>query len=344
MPLGAWTITADPQCAALRDGLAAYLRLTTTAEAADVVVSRGVPTRQGTHVLLTGPLTDEVEAWDADIPPQTVAGALWLPPDQPEAEWAAIAWLLLRLQSPATPLSDLTDGNERALRWSVVAATGLGFPEPQPAAVDPAEITARVDALPAVQDLGQAVQRLGGDTAEAVLTATERFRSALAALDVGPAADLTAFDAAVAQHLGQVQRSGFSRWRSGKTRAASAQALSAAGREAAGRQLELLLARCEQESADAAALDAAAHRGEVLEAALRAALEGLSLPAEPDFTKVPRSWAQSAPQPRHYVFVAEGSAEDLPEVAATVRECPQVPAGTAVVALVQSGFSLPAVR
>lgn len=344
MPLGAWTITADPRCADLRDDLAVYLGLRAASGVADVVVSPGVPAQQGTHVILAGPVTDEVDAWDAEIPPQTLAGALWLVPDQPEPGWAAIAWLLLRLQSPATPLSDLTDGNERALRWSVVAATGVQQPSAPPAQVDPDEVRARVEEQPEVQDLGRAVERLGGDTAEAVLSSAERFRAALSALDVTPVADLTTFDAAVGEHLRHVQRSGFSRWRSGKARATSAQAMSTAGREAAGRQLELLLARHEQESAALAAVDAAARQGAQLQAALRAALEELALPAQPDFGKVPRSWGESAPQPRHYVFVAEGSAQDLPDLGVTVRECPQVPDGSAVVALVQSGFSLPAVR
>jgi hypothetical protein len=144
--------------------------------------------------------------------------------------------------------------------------------------------------------------------------------------------------------LRQVQRSGFARWRGGKARAASAHDLMAAAREAAGRQVEQVLARSAADLADAAAADAAVDRQHALGIALEEALDGLALPVEPDFARVPRSWAVAAPQPRHYVFVAEGTADDLPELAATVRESPQVPAGTAVVALVQSGFSLPAVR
>ena len=97
--------------------------------------------------------------------------------------------------------------------------------------------------------------------------------------------------------------------------------------------------------AEAGAARAAEDR-QAVAAAIGQALSSLTLPVEPDFTEVPRSWGEAAPPPRRYLFVAEDDLDGLPEVPAhtSVRACGEVPAGTAICALVQSGFSLPAIR
>lgn len=336
------TISADPTTAALRAALVERFGLTDAADTPDIAVVTEPPETPAAHVILAGPVSDEVDTWDKALPAQTVAGALWLVPDQPDPQSAAIAWLLLRLQSPATPLSDLTDGNERALRWSVVAAVTVDRATPQAPEVDPAEVKDWVDAQPAVQELGAAVDRLGGDSADAVLASVQRFHAALAGIDGDPAGG--DFEAAVAEHLRQVQRSGFGRWRGAKARAASAAALQEAGRQVAGRQVTRLLQARQAELAAQAAQEVADQHRAGFREQVRQALDGLQLPVSPDFGKVPRSWAASAPEPRRYVFVADDEAEDLSDLPATVRGCEQVPTGTAVCALVQSGFSLAALR
>ncbi len=343
MPLGPVTIRAEQ--GAVGDALRSTLNL---AEAptgrADVQVCAGVPQDAG-HVIITGDLDDAIDAWDAAVAPQTVAGALWLSPSQPRPAEAAVAWLALRLLTPTTPLSDLTDNNGRALRWSVADAIRVDFPVPADAQVDPDQIKAWADAQPAVVELGQAVARIGGDTAQAVLNSMQRFRSALAGLVglgaiIAPQSDL---DEAVAEHLRQVQRTGFARWRGAKARAVSQEALQSAARGVAAEMLGQVLAAREHEVLE----QSRAHVDEQAVAQIRAqvarALDELALPATPDFAKVPRSWTGSVPAPRRYVFVNEAHLELAQGVDAPVRPA-AVPEGYALCAIVQSGFSLPALR
>ncbi len=193
------------------------------------------PDRPARHVVITGPLDDAVDAWDTDVAPQTLAGVLWSP--EPTAEGgldAILGWLALRTQTPATPLSDLVDANQRALRWSIAAARRVPLTEEVQVDVDDGEIRGWLDEQPNVRELGLAVDRIGGDTADATLTSTERFRQALHGLDALadlPGPDFTDLDGALAEHLRQVQRSGLGRWRSGRARALSQQRLSVVARE-----------------------------------------------------------------------------------------------------------------
>ena len=55
--------------------------------------------------------------------------------------WAEsiVAWLAF-CQTPTTPLSDLTDANGRAMRWSIVSATTVSLPVVAAADVDEAEV------------------------------------------------------------------------------------------------------------------------------------------------------------------------------------------------------------
>lgn len=341
--MGPLTISAAP--GPIRDALTGRLGLVATQTEADVLVCQGTPAGSAHFVILTGELTDEVDDWDESVPPQTIAGGLWIVTGQADPADAAVAWLILRSQTPTTPLSDLTDNNERALRWSVAAAITLTFPPTAEVEVDPAEVKAWTDAQPQVQDLGDAVARVGGETADAVLGSVQRLRAAMTALEpLGATAAATeVLDSAVAEHLRQVQRTGFGKWRAAKARAASLAALQQAARDAAGSRLrEVLTARTE-----ALRAQASQQRDEAAVAAVRSQVESataaLELPAAPDFSKVPRSWAQSAPQPRRYVFVHEDDLAMFDDFPVAVRPAP-LPAGQALAMVVQSGFSLPALR
>lgn len=343
MPLGPVTIIADP--GGVGDALRDRLALTpTSGDTADVVVCEGIPSALATHVVLTGALTDEVDAWDEQVAPQTVAGALWLT-DQPDAADAAVAWLTLRLQMPTTPLSDLPDSSGRALRWSVAAGITVAFPDGPQVQVDPAEVKAWADARPEVRELGEAVQRLGGESGEAVLASVQRFRDAVAGLaELGATeAPIPQFEAAVAEHLAQVQRTGFARWRRTKARSESQSALQDAGRAVAAQRLaEVLEARETQVAGESQLQLDVQSKAELLDTVASAIAE-LKLPVTPDFDKVSRSWSTSAPQPRRYVFVNEEHLALFDEFPHTVRPA-DLPTGQALCALVQSGFSLPALR
>ena len=344
MPLGSLTINAEP--GAIADALLARLPLTPdTGDTADIIVTTTAPAVSAHHVILHGPVTDAVDTWDIDVPPQTVAGALWLSPDQPDAADAAVAWLTLRLQTPTTPLSDLTDNNGRALRWSVVSATTVPFTTSQPAAVEPAAVKAWVDAQPAVLELGEAVQRVGGDTAEAVMASVRRFRTAVAGLrELGASPAVPdAVDVAVAEHLRQVQRTGFARWRGGKARAASQAALQDVVRAQAKSSLQEVLAAREADVAEQSRRELDRQSRQELVANVQSAALALVLPMEPDFDHVPRSWGTGTPQPRRYVFVHEDHLDLFEDFAVTVRGA-DMTSGQAVCALVASGFSLPALR
>jgi hypothetical protein len=343
MPPGSLTICAEPS--AVRNALVARLGLNQTSGDADVEVSEGPPTGPATHVVVTGPLDDAIDTWDSEVAPQTVAGALWLPPGQPDAPEAASAWLALRLQMPTTPLSDLTDNNGRALRWSVVSARVVAFPGSQAVEVDQEAVKAWVDAQPGVVDLGEAVQRIGGETADAVLSSATRLHAALAALvPLGATSSMASeLDRAVAEHLRQVQRSGFARWRGAKARAESLAALRQAARAvAASRLTEVIEAREQQVTAETrSTLDAGLETS--LRESIQEATSALELPVQPDFDKVPRSWASGAPQPRRYVFVNEEHLPLLENLEVTVRAA-DLPPNEALCAIVASGFSLSALR
>lgn len=349
MPPGHLTAYADPTNSSLLAALRARVPLHDAPDAAtaDVVVSATVPDRTGTQVIVTGMLTDDLDTWDTQVAPQTVAGALWLPPDQPDRESAALAWLLLRLQTPTTPLSDLTDTNGRALRWSVVAAQTLAFLGPGPVAVDEAEVTAWVDAQPAVQELGTAVQRVGGESAAAVLESVERLRGALTGLDPLTSAAISpspALDTAVAEHLRQVQRTGFARWRAAKARVASQADLQAAAKLIAGERLQAVIDARRAEVAATVRAEQHSRSSDALVGAVTETAQSLELPVTVDFAKVPRSWAADAPSARCYVFTAEEQADLFQGLPMTVRPSDLIERGTVVCAVVQSGFSLPALR
>lgn len=343
MPPGALTICAEPS--PVRESLVAGLGLTRTSGNADIAVSAGPPQCEATHVVITGPLDAAIDEWDSAVAPQTVAGALWLPPSQPDAADAATAWLALRLQMPTTPLSDLTDDNGRALRWSVASARAVVFPGSGDVEVDPESVKAWVDAQPQVVDLGEAVQRVGGETADAVLASVQRLHAALEALGPlgAPVAATPAIDAAVAEHLRQVQRSGFGRWRGAKARAASSSALREAARLVAGERLtEVIACREEQVAAEArASLEAGVESA--LRESITEAVASLELPVEPDFERVPRSWGSGAPKPRKYVFVNEERVAALAGLDVPVRPA-ELPVDQALCTIVASGFSLPALR
>lgn len=343
MPLGSVTIAAEP--GPVGDALRDRLDLTEASDgSADVVVCTTAPQVSATHVVLTGPLTDEIDEWDASVAPQTVAGALWVA-DQPDAADAAVAWLALRLQMPTTPLSDLPDSTGRALRWSVAAAATVAFTEGQEIQVDPDEVKEWADAQPAVLELGDAVSRLGGETGDAVLTSVQRFRSALLGMDAlgAVSAPRPQFDAAVADHLAQVQRTGFARWRRAKARAETQTALQNAGRDVAAQRLGEVLDARRAQVALQAQQDVATEAMTSLRDQIARTVSDLRLPVTPDFGKVSRSWSASAPEPRRYVFVNEEHLDLFEDFPQPVRAA-DLPPGQALCALVQSGFSLPALR
>lgn len=318
-------------------------------ERVDVLLTCGPPERPATHIVVTGELTEALDDWDLHLPAQTVAGVLWAPAG-PDAADAVIAWLALRRQTPTTPLSDLTDANDRALRWSLVAAHSLPVPtHAGTAEVDDAEVRAWLDDQPQVQELGAAVDRIGGDTAEAALQSVDRFRAALHGLaelgDLPPAPENRDLDNALADHLRQVQRSGFGRWRSGRARSESQATLAAAAKDLAAtgvlaliddRRGNLLVERQAQGAEQAA--DELADR-------VRQCLNTLELPATVDHSKVPRSWPGEPAQPRRYLLLHPADADAMPAIEDTpVRFCEDLPRGHALCVLVQSGFSLPGLR
>ena len=318
---------------------------------ADVLITASAPASAARHVIATGPVDEALDAWDQNAAPQTVAGALWIPSGQ-EALDPATAWILLRSQTPATPLSDLTDDNGRALRWSVVGARAVCFPAAEEVEVDEAGVRGWIDEQPQVQELGRAVEQIGGESAEAVLDSSERFQDALLSLDelaqMPPLEQTRSLANAVAAQLQQVQRSGLSRWRSGKARAQAEQATRDAAKDlAAQRLITLIEARSKEVAQDEWAERNRAIADQIHDA-IRTEIDELTLPVPVDFTKVPRGWSDSAPPPRRYVLVNEEQAEhlqslgELPGLA--LRPSPEVVRDTAICAIVQSGFSLPALR
>ena len=349
MPPGPLTIAADNDNAALLAALRQRLDTDqpTVEGPVDLLLTSGPPQQTAHHIAFTGELTDEVDAWDQAVPPQTVAGALWIP-DGCDAKESITAWLALRRQTPTTPLSDLTDANGRALRWSIVTASTVSLPVIAAAEVDEAEVRAWLDEQPQVQELGDAVQRVGGDTADSVLKSAQRFREALGSLDElaepSDVAQTATFDAALADHLRHVQLSGLRRWRSGRARAQSAETLFSATRSlAADRLRSLILARqqivAENRNAELAEQGSAAVRD-----LLQETVTGLDLPVGVDFDAVPRSWPGEPAAPRRYVLLHPDQALGGSIEGATVRASEDVPENQAICLIIRSGFSLPGLR
>ncbi len=341
-------ISADTANSALAAPLAERLSAQIASTDTDIAIVSTPPEQPATHVVVVGDITDEIDDWDRDVAPQTLAGALWIDPGQ-DAVLTTAAWWLLRSQTPTTPLSDLTDGNERCLRWSVAGVTAVPLTAPAAVTADPDEIRAELDDCEQIQELGKAIDRVGGDSAELVLQSVETFRQAVSRLDelavLAPSAPVPAFDTAVAAHLRQVQRSGLGRWRATKARAQSQADLVTAAKEvAADRLRDVIAARqsAQLELRQAQALEAASEQA--LHRVARAVAE-VTLPVVPDFARVPRSWATDAPTPRRYVLIAEQRAEEFTDIAdVTVRTSPGIPPAEAWCLVVQSGFSLPALK
>lgn len=311
-------------------------------------ISSSAPGVRARHAVVTGPLDDAVDRWDAEIAPQSVAAALWVPPGG-EAEDVIVGWLALRLSMPAGPLSDLTDSNGRALRWSVCAARSVALPSGSEPTVDEEQVRSWLDEQPQVRSLASAVEHLGGDSAEEVVERVQRLRDALASLDdladLPPARPSAAFDDALADLLGHVQRRGMARWRGGRARQASREALVASGRDAAGQRLreviDALVASRSEQQAVRNEQELRSRTAELLEEAV----SDLRLPVTVDFGKVPRTWSDGAPDSRRYVLISEDDAEVVGQVpGARVRAHEWIAPGSALCLLVQAGFSLPALQ
>ncbi|MBK6763370.1 MAG: hypothetical protein IPG68_08885 [Micrococcales bacterium] len=346
MPNGHATIASDQAneqlASALRDSLGATAA---AAAPADLCIGSGPPVLTATHIVIVGDLDEQTDAWDRDVAAQSVAGVLWVPPGQEPVD-VVRGWWLLRHDTPTTPLSDLLDDNGRALRWSVLAVARVGLSGAQEVEVDDAQIRAGLDDSEIVQRLGRAIDRLGGGDAESVLGSVESFRSATADLDgladLPPAGATPDLDAAVAEHLRQVQRSGFGRWRGAKARAASQAGLVAAAKDVAAQRLrEVIAARTASQRAEQEVVAGEQAVARTV-AAVQAALGGLSLPVTPDFGRVPRPWTNRAPEPRRYVLAHEQHLACLAGIeSATVRDT-SLPDDEVLCLLIQSGFSLPA--
>jgi hypothetical protein len=350
MPPGPLTIAADVDNASLLAALAHRLETDEPAVGTpvDLLLTSRPPEQPAHHIAFTNELTDDVDAWDQAAPPQTVAGALWIPAGCDATE-SVVAWLALRRQTPTTPLSDLTDANGRALRWSIASAADIALPSLAAADVDEAEVRAWLDEQPQVQELGSAVNRIGGDTADVVLSSADRFREAMRGLhelaDIPTAPDFHEFEGALAEHLRQVQVSGLRRWRSGRARAQSQDSLCACARNIAAERLRTLidvrLGVVAQQRESQVAQQA---QGAIVELLQECVLD-LDLPASVDFTKVPRSWPGEPPPPRRYVLLhPDEQAASIQIEGATVRTSESVPAHHAMCMIIQSGFSLPGLR
>lgn len=352
MPPGHLTFTADSADQQLLDHLLTRFPGSERADGrAGVLLTSTVPDRDAQHIIVTGPVTEALDAWDRQAAPQTIAGALWIAPDQ-QALDPATAWLLLRAQTPATPLSDLTDDNGRALRWSVAAAEAVCFPPAQEVEVDEQPIRDWADEQPQVQELGNAVERIGGQDAEAVLNSVERFQDALLALDelaaMPPVEQTRDLANAVAAQLQQVQRSGLSRWRSGKARAEADARTKETATQLAAARLQTLIEARSQEVAQAQWAERNQDLADEIRQLLLTTVEGLQMPVSVDFSKSPRPWSQDAPGARRYIVLNAEQAEQLGDLDVpgdlSVRHSPDVARDTAICAVVQSGFSLPALR
>lgn len=349
MPPRPLTIAADTDNAALIAVLAQRLQTDepTAGAPVDLLVTSRPPEQPAHHIAFTGGLSAEVDAWDQAAPPQTVAGALWIPQGCDAAD-SIVAWLALRRQTPTTPLSDLTDANGRALRWSIVSATTVPLPVVAAAHVDEAEVRAWLDEQPQVRELGDAVDRVGGDTAETVLKSAQRFREALNGLDeladTPDASPMPTFDVALADHLRQVQLSGLRRWRSGRARAQSAEALSSAARSVAGDRLRCLIQARQEVVAGQRSSEVAEQTSAAVRDLLQEAVTGLDLPVGVDFGAVPRSWPGEPAPPRRYVLLHPDQELAGSLDGAAVRTSEDVSEGHAICMIIRSGFSLPGLR
>ncbi len=346
MPQGPLKIAADQTNVGLLDEIGTLVHCE-PGDRLDALVCSGVPEAPATHVVVTGLIDDALDTWDVQAPAQTLGGALWVAPGQEPAPTIA-AWVALRVQTPTTPLSDLTDNNQRALRWSVAAGAHVRRHDAGTTDVSEEEIRAWLDEQPEVRDLGQSIERLGADSADGTLKAAQRFRSAVSSLDtlatLPPASSSATFEAALAEQLRVVQLSGLRKWRAGKARAESSAATVSAAREFAADRLRQLIEarraeltkRRQQDEADAAVQ-------EWLQA-VTDAVGALRLPVEPAFDLSPRSWTDQAPQPRRYILVNPAQADLFDNSDTQVRVLDAVREDSALCLLVQSGFSLPALR
>ena len=76
------------------------------------------------------------------------------------------------------PLSDLTDANGRALRWSIVTASTVSLPVIAAAEVDEAEVGPGSTSNLRCEELSDAMDRVGGDTARRSTESAQRFAEA----------------------------------------------------------------------------------------------------------------------------------------------------------------------
>ncbi len=346
MPQGPLKIAADQTNEGLLDQIRSLVDCE-PGERLDALVCAGVPEIPATHVVLTGSIDDALDAWDLQAPAQSLGGALWVGSSQESAPTIA-AWVALRVQTPTTPLSDLTDSNQRALRWSVAAGAHVQRHHAGTAEVSEDEIRAWLDEQPEVRELGQSIERLNADTADATLEAAQRFRGAIAELDslaslpvVGSSAS---FDAALAEQLRVVQLSGLRRWRAGKARAQSCKATVSSARELAADRLRQLIEARRVEMTQQRQQDVTDSATQEWVHEVAGALDALTLPVEPSFEKSPRSWTDQATVPRRYILVNPAQAGLFESSDIQVRELDSVRQDSALCLLVQSGFSLPALR
>ncbi|MEZ5185163.1 MAG: hypothetical protein R2720_05410 [Candidatus Nanopelagicales bacterium] len=348
MPRGQVTVASDEANSGLLPSITERLNATAAkpGDAVDVLLCSGAPKVPASHIVLFGPVTDELDDWDRAAAPQTIAGALWVP--QEDAEDATVAWLQLRLDTPTTPLSDLTDTDGRALRWSVVSASLVALTAEGDIEVDEAEIRAWLDGRPEVHEVGRAIDGIGGVTAQDVLDSMNRFRAAVRGLDdladIPAAGDHPDLDQAVAEQLRQVQRTGFGRWRSARARAESQAATTAAAKSVAADRLRSVIEARREELLHIQRAQSAQSHAKSLTELLESEVAALSLPVEVDFDRVPRSWAAEAPSPRRYVLVNPERLDTISKLSQAAPRPAAVPMDAALCMVIQSGFSLPAVR
>jgi hypothetical protein len=349
MPPGHLTIAADADNSELVDQIVStFAAATPTADHArvDVMVVSGPPIRPATHIVVTGDLDQAVDDWDRELPAQTVAGVLWAPRTEQTAQ-TIVAWLALRRQSPTTPLSDLTDANDRALRWSLADARSVSREQPATVDVDETEVREWLDTQGPVTELAAALESLGGDSAHATLASLERFRKAMH--DVAELAaipgdfDARGLDTALGAHLEQVQRSGLRRWRSARARTQSQADLSATARDLAADRVRAVIAARQRSLAQHRQQQHADELTAALTDRVHRCLDELALPAVVDFDKLPRSWPGEPAGPRKYVLLHTEDPEVIVD-GATVRRSDEIEPGQLLCLLVQSGFSLPGLR
>src|SRR5690606_37952889 len=92
MPNAAVRISADSANSAVATDLAGRLAAEVVSGDCDIAIVGTPPTNPATHVVVTGELSDDIDDWDRGVAPQTVAGALWVGPEQDAALTAAAWW------------------------------------------------------------------------------------------------------------------------------------------------------------------------------------------------------------------------------------------------------------